>query len=109
MARCALVVRYCPIPAAPYPSRRYGRGLPKLSSQDYSFGLVRQAIERKAVIVLTRGKRRWLRAVPELSRYEGFCELRNPQAGTISRNNCVRFQDIRSAIEAGVADTPLAR
>jgi hypothetical protein len=85
----------------PYPSQRFRqfrRFLPS-QAQAYNFQLVGQAIERKALIVVTRGQRRWLRAVPALAKYEGLCEVVNPQTGTISRRNCPRFQEIFRAIE----------
>jgi hypothetical protein len=95
LARSILAVEHFP-----YPSRRYGAGRLRLPSQAYSFFLVRKAMERKAIIVLTRGKRWWLRDVPALEGYEGLCELRNPQAGSISTKNCQRFQEVVRAIEA---------
>jgi hypothetical protein len=89
----------------PYPSRRYGGGRLRLPSQaqEYSFYLVRKAMERKAVIVLTRGERRWLRDLPALEGYAGLCTLRNPQTASISHRNCDRFHDVVRAIEAGMA------
>jgi hypothetical protein len=94
LARSILVVEHFP-----YPSRRYGRGLPSLPSQDYSFSLVREAMERKAVIVLIRGERRWLRAVPTLLGYKRFCTVKSYQTGSISSKNCDRFQEVVRAIE----------
>jgi hypothetical protein len=101
LAKSLLAVEYFP-----YPSRTYGgERLPRLPSQAqrYSFGLVEEAIQRRAVVVVTRGKRRWLRDVPALDGYEGLCELRSWQAGSISLRNCPRFHDVRRAIEAGTA------
>jgi hypothetical protein len=97
LARSLLAVEHFP-----YPSRRYGRKLPHLPSgaQDYSFSLVKKALERKAIIVLTRGERRWLRDVPALRTYGELCMLRNPQVASISRGNCDRFQEIEQAIES---------
>jgi hypothetical protein len=86
----------------PYPSRRYGSGRVCLPSraQVYSLGLVKKAMDRKAIIVLTRGERRWLRDLPALEGYDGLCKLRNPQTASISRGNCGRFQEVVRAIEA---------
>jgi hypothetical protein len=93
LARSILAVEHFP-----YPSKRYGSGFPDLPSraQDYSFSLVRRAMERKAVIVLMRGKRRWLRDLPALEKYEGLCNLRNPQTANISPGNCDRFDEVGS-------------
>jgi hypothetical protein len=89
----------------PYASRRYRGGRLRLPSrgQDYSFFLVQKAMERKAVIVLTRGQRRWLRDVPALIKYEGLCTLNNPQTASISPGNCSRFCEVVKAIETGGA------
>lgn len=82
---------------SPYGSVRYGRA-PRVPSQEYSFELVRRAMTRGAVIVLTRGRRRWLRSVPGLDGYARLCELSNPMAGTVSRRNCDRFEEVRRAV-----------
>jgi hypothetical protein len=99
LARSILAVEHFP-----YPSRRYGAGRLHLRSQAYSFSLVERAMERKAIIVLVRGERKWLKAVPALCKYEGLCKLRNPQAGSISHKNCPRFEEVVRTIEAGVAE-----
>ena len=95
LARSILAVEHFP-----YPSRRYGGSRIHLPSQEYNFFLVQKAMDRGAVIVLTRGHRRWLKAVPALNGYEGLCKLRNAQAGSVSPRNCERFQEIVRAIEA---------
>ena len=70
-------------------SNRYTHDSLRLPSQDYSFDLVRDAVKKQeAVIVLRHGERRWLKAVPELSRYPRLVRLKNYQRGTISPNNC---------------------
>jgi hypothetical protein len=102
LAASILAIEHFPYPSRRYPPRWRG-GLPS-KAQDYSFDLVRKALERKAVIVLTRGKRRWLRDVPELAGYEGFCELRNKQRAGISSGNCDRFREVVRAIASGVTE-----
>src|SRR5581483_4015290 len=87
----------------PYASRKYAGGNLRLPSQGYGFWLVHRAIERDAVIVLTRGENRWLRDVPKLREYKGLCTLRNPQTATISRGNCDTFDRILRAIESSIA------
>lgn len=97
LARSIFVVEHFP-----YSSERY-RGWKKLlpsKAQEYNISLVEKAIERKAIIVLMRGKSRWLKAVRQLHGYEHLCELQNHQAGTISRKNCQRFEDVVQAIKA---------
>ena len=84
----------------PYFSHRlYGHdGLALLSqAQKYSFGLVRDAVKRGAVIVFRHGERRWKEAVPELKEYHHLVLLktRNP---VISPGNCDGWSHIRDVI-----------
>jgi hypothetical protein len=70
----------------PYHSKKFGYRKAVLSSQMYNFQLVRNAIERNAVIILMRGERFWRDQVPEL---EGRCyRLNSVQNVTISPKNC---------------------
>ncbi len=86
----------------PYPSHRYGHGRLALPSQQYSFDLVRNAIKRKAVIVLTRGERRWLREMPELVG-DNLVTLEQPFSAPISPGNCCGsgYQKVVEAIKRG--------
>jgi hypothetical protein len=78
-----LVVEWCP-----YHSRKF-RDLPALlPSQSFGFDVVRQAMERDAVIVAMRSFKKWSLAVPELTGYDNYFELRNVQNPTLSRRNC---------------------
>jgi hypothetical protein len=87
----------------PYPSRRYGGGMGRpnlpLEAQKYNFSLVREAMERNAVIVLTRGERRWERDVDGLEKYPLYFKLRNKQRAGITRGNCDGFKEVVKAIE----------
>ena len=60
----------------------------KLYSQQYSFNLVRQAVQRKAMIVMMRSAKPWGQAVPELGDYTNLFALNSAQNVTISRKNC---------------------
>jgi hypothetical protein len=79
----------------PYPSLNFGHRQLRLASQNYGFQLVREAVNRKAVIVLLRrGKENqkvWLEAVPELNGYDQFYLGSNPQAPYVSPGNCPSF------------------
>jgi hypothetical protein len=92
----------CAVDYFPYPSKRFRGWKGRLLSgaQDYSFDLVRKAIQREAVIVLVRGKRRWLKAAPELDGYKRLCKVSNPQVGSISQKNCKKFKRVVRAIKA---------
>jgi hypothetical protein len=86
----------------PYHSRRFGHHKLVLPSQQYSFSLVRDAINREATIIVMRSKRIWLDAVPELNGYKRLCQLRNAQSPYISPRNCpVGFEAICLSISKG--------
>jgi len=82
----------------PYHSRRYNHTKLALSSQQYGFSLVREAMQRQAVIVLMRASKLWRSAIPELNTYSRLCTLNNPQNVVISERNCPRFDDVLRAI-----------
>lgn len=74
----------------PYHSRTFESKLKSpLESQRYGFALVRQAIERDAVILLMRGAKWWLRDVPELVDYRrtGNCIINNKRSASLSKDN----------------------
>ena len=95
VARSILNVTYFP-----YVSRRFGHRHLPLPSQDYSFRLVRDAVNRKAVIVLMRPGQEgaWKKAVPELNQYERFFRVSNPQNPAISPGNL--GSDFQKVVEA---------
>jgi hypothetical protein len=72
----------------PYPSRKFKPMRSLVESQQYSFALADQAIDRNAVIVLMRGKRLWEHAVPRLARYPRLFTLNSQQNVAISSKNC---------------------
>lgn len=71
----------------PYHSKRFKHAKLCLKSQQYSFALVRQAIERNAVILLLRGYRLWLSNIPELQKYPSIYIARSFQTAAISPGN----------------------
>jgi hypothetical protein len=70
-----------------YHSRSFAPIPITLPSQWFGFSLVEQAIARGATVVMTRGRREWEVAVPELMSYTRVAGLRNPRAATISPGN----------------------
>lgn len=72
----------------PYHSKKFKPINQILESQRYSFYLAEQAISRKAIIVLMRGKNFWYDAVRSLADYKSCFELNSAQNVSISRNNC---------------------
>jgi hypothetical protein len=104
LARSVLAVEYFP-----YVSHRYRHRKLTLPSQGYSFGLVRNAMKRGAVIVLTRGRRRWERAVEELGTYPRCFRLVEVQRAPISPGNFpdrAQYEEIVRAIRDGQAVAP---
>jgi hypothetical protein len=83
MAKSILAVEFFP-----YASHRYGQGRLSLPSQEYSFQLVRKAMKRNAVIVLTRGNKRWKKQIEGLEKYDHLVRLKSPYKAPISPNNC---------------------
>jgi hypothetical protein len=81
--------RVCSIEYFPYPSLRFEHAHVRLPSQTYQFQLVREALARDALIVVTRGPQLWLGAVPELAaRLDRNVLLsRNPQRVSLSPGN----------------------
>lgn len=84
-----------------YRSKSFGCGHLRLPSQEYSFALVRQAIERRAAIVIVRGARHWFGAVPELHGYENLIGIVNPQSASLSQGNLKAdgFQRLIAALD----------
>ncbi len=80
----------CNVAYIPYPSSGFRHGRCEVPSQQFSFRLVREAVERGAVVVLMRkGRlRRWQERVPELRDYDNLVLLRNPQMPSVSAKNC---------------------
>ena len=72
----------------PYHSRRYRPLGTTLPSQEYSFWLLRRAMKRNALVIVTRSRKIWEEAVPELRRYPKAFALRSPQNVAISPRNC---------------------
>jgi hypothetical protein len=74
-----------------YHSRRFHHGL-AIPSQQYTFSLVKEAIQRGAYFVVMRGLKQWRNRLPELST-ASLTQLRNPQNPVISPGNCPEHFD----------------
>lgn len=94
----------CSVEYFPYPSQRFAHAHWRLPSQGYQFALVREALARGALIVVTRGLSLWLGAVPELAAQLDRTVLlsRNPQRVSISPGNLPEggFARVLAAIES---------
>jgi hypothetical protein len=90
----------CCLEYFPYHSRSFGHAALRLPSQHYTFALLRQAMARRAVIVITRGARYWTGAVPELANYRRLVRTSNPRSASISPTNCgVGFKTVLRALQ----------
>ena len=78
--------RFMCVQLFPYHSRSYAALPERLPSQEYSFQIVRQAIQERKPVVIMRSREQWLRAVPELQHY-GYIELRFPRTPYIERHH----------------------
>jgi hypothetical protein len=74
-----------------------------LESQQYSFTLVNQALNRNAAIVVMRAKRRWEDAVPRLAGFPRLFTLNSQQNVAISRKNCVEGFPVFAAMLGNAA------
>ncbi|NBW73411.1 MAG: hypothetical protein EBR26_03250 [Microbacteriaceae bacterium] len=58
---------------------------------EYTYELVKKAIDRGALILIARAKREWFNAVPELESYGKVIYLSSPQQSAISPNNVIDY------------------
>jgi hypothetical protein len=72
----------------PYTTKRGIGSIPRIPSQEYGFYLVREAMQRNAIIIKTRYKWGWQEAIPALRSYPRYYELRSVQNTAISEKNC---------------------
>lgn len=70
----------------PYHSKTYKHINAITPSQQFAFGLVREAINRNKTIVIMRSEKLWLRAVPELANYP-YIPIKNPRNPSLSPKN----------------------
>ena len=76
--------KICCIEFFPYHSKKFSSYKPMVKSQQYTFHLVRRAIDRNALIVLLRGEKEWRKEVKELTHFIRPKSTRNP---VLSKNN----------------------
>lgn len=90
--------RFACVQFFPYCSKSY-KSLPqRVPSQEYSFSLVRQAIQAGKPIVVMRSREIWLRSVPELRNYP-YIELKYPRNPYIDRKHMTdaQFEQLEAA------------
>jgi hypothetical protein len=89
LGRDLLARSICSVEFFPYRSRHFAHGQVRLPSQGYTFSLVRKALERDALLLVTRNFQLWVSAIPELHarRNEVVIELKNPRNSYFSERN----------------------
>ncbi len=72
----------------PYHSQQFDYRIPAVPSQQYSIHLVRQAMERDALVIQLRGRKPWDAAISALAGYPRRYYLRNWRNVFVSPGNC---------------------
>lgn len=90
----------------PYHSERFAHARLRVTSQAYTFALVRAAMARGAAIFITRGWGLWYGAVPELRAHPRLFFTRSVQNIVISPNNCPEGYPV---VEASLRDAAVSR
>lgn len=89
----------CCIEYFPYHSKNYKQIKKTIESQKYSFYLVKMALKRKAKIVIMRGKKHWLKEIPELEKGK-YIVLNSQRNVVLSRKNLGKnFNEIEKLIK----------
>jgi hypothetical protein len=84
----------------PYHSKKFQHGHLRLPSQEFSFSLVRAAIDRKAKIICVRGANVWFGAVPQLASYRWLSQMKNPRSASLSANNLSSSKSVVAALRS---------
>jgi hypothetical protein len=82
LASCVMAVEF-----HGYHSERWSPLPVTLPSQWFGFRLVGQAMDRGAVIVVTRAVRQWLVAIPGLASYHGLVRTKSAQTASLGIGN----------------------
>lgn len=100
VAKGILCVQYFP-----YHSHSFSSSSPNVPSQEYSWNLVRAAINRNAEIVVMRSWRLWASAVPELLTHTKVHHVRNPRNPSLSPGNLgASFESLKFKLNAQLPD-----
>ncbi|MFZ5532439.1 MAG: hypothetical protein ACOY5H_02730 [Pseudomonadota bacterium] len=99
LTRQRIAARLLAVQFFPYHSQTFDHGLLRLPSQDFGFALVRRAIARDALIIM-RGAKYWLGAVPELAHHSSVAQLNGPVNAALTPGNvgALAYQDLRKRL-----------
>lgn len=76
----------CSIEYFPYASQKYNHNALRLSSQQYTFDLVKYAMSKNKFIIISRLYKEWLYAIPKLLTYQNLYTLSNHQRLFVTNN-----------------------
>jgi hypothetical protein len=94
----------------PYHSKQYAHERLTVAGGAYSKFLVENALSRRALVVVMRGRRAWEARVPGLVGYERLHCLNSPQNVTLSANNCPQgYPNVLRELRARSRDDPYRR
>jgi hypothetical protein len=71
----------------PYHSRRFAHHRLRIPSQEYGFAAIRRAVANAAAVFITRGRKIWEAAIPELSTHPRLFRTNSVQNIVISPRN----------------------
>ena len=71
----------------PYHSKQYIDIGCRLPSQEFNFGLVETALKEDKIIIIMKGKKQWMRAIPGLESHNKVYTLKSAQNSVISEKN----------------------
>lgn len=100
LARGLAVVEYFP-----YKSKKFKDGC-RVPSQEYGFQLVRNAMSRDAVIIVSRASSRWNAAIDGLDQYHQKINLSSQQNVSITPNNLIKNETKNKWIWKMLIDKP---
>ena len=82
----------------PYHSQSFRHDRIHVPSQEFTFQVLREALRRRALVIIMCGKRFWEEAVPELNGYRWAFITRAPQTAVISPGNCPTGYEAAQAV-----------
>ena len=75
-------------------AKKFAHSKVALPSRRFALQLVRDAMARRALIVVMRGYEYWSVEIRDLAAYRRLLRLTSPQNVTISKGNCLGFDEI---------------
>jgi len=87
-----------------YWSKNWQAPLVTIPSQRYGFGLVEDAINRRATIIIARAEKYWRQAVRAFDNYDGLVMTKTPRVAALSKGNL--YEDGYRRVAESLAGQP---